>query len=78
MNYEITKSETNQVRLSEDRKKISVDVTIHAQHVNGDIKIPFTEGFTIENIPLSMGEKIPDEIDVQALKQFNDKYNKQS
>ena len=74
MEYKIKEVRTEKVALSEDRKHISIDYTVNAEAVDGELIIPINTGTTIENIPLSLGDGIPDFAEAEVIKWFNSKY----
>ena len=74
MKYTIKKTTTNAVVLSENRKNISVDFTIDAEGAEGKVAIPINIGNTIKDIPLSLGEELPDYLDEKIAEWFNENY----
>ena len=75
MNYQITETRLEKISFSEDKTKITVDVTITAIGINKiNTRFPISVGYTLVDIPLSLGNTLYDEIINQATTLFIAKY----
>lgn len=74
MEYKLISAKQEQVKLSEDRKTFSIDYTVTGEAIDSDIILPINTGITISNIPLSLGEEIPNFAETKVVEWFNNKY----
>lgn len=73
MIYNLKSAKQESVKVSEDKLSISVDYTIFAEAVDGEIIIPINDGCTV-TVAIPAG--LANEAENKVMQWFNNKYKK--
>ncbi len=71
MEYKLVDKTFHRVRISEDKRALSIDYTLNGVVEDGELSIPFSEGMTV-NIACPAG--LLEEIDTAIADYFSNKY----